>query len=164
MTLSEYKSKLNELHDAIKENPFRRDYEVNMKYGKGYFDTVYKFAETFYQFIKAMQRNEFEDATEADKRLAKVVVLDFIHDFYAACNICRSCAKHYLETESQDFLDIIHEREELLELCISCIHGYLDTGMLDRYPFSTRDGIGWAEWNDETNGYEYVQNNKKEFP
>lgn len=35
MTVKEYKEKLTELHLLIKDNPFRRGYEANIRYGKG---------------------------------------------------------------------------------------------------------------------------------
>lgn len=47
MTVKEYKEQLKTLHDSIKENPFRRNYKINAKYDKGYFETVYKLAQTF---------------------------------------------------------------------------------------------------------------------
>ena len=155
MTVEAYKKELNTLHDAIKDNPFRRDYEVYAKYGPGYFKTVYKFAETFYHLIKSIQRNELPDVTESDKKLAKVITLDFIHDFYAACNLSSTAISMHLYNGEQKYMDRILKKEEYLELCISFIHGYLETGEFLRYPTLRKEEIVWAEWNPEQGKYGY---------
>lgn len=152
MTIEEHKEKLKELHESIKNNPFRRGYVENARYGEGYYDIVYKFAETFYHLIKDIQKNETEITEPEDKKLAKVSVALFIHDFYAAVNRSHNAIYSYNHGK-EDRISILHEEEELIELCISCIHGYLDTGLFNRYPFRYHGGVKWIEWNDDKNDY-----------
>lgn len=158
MTLKEYKDKLNTLHARIKKNPFRSGYEANMRYGKEYFDTVYKFAETFYHLVKDIKSNNLEDITAEDKKLSKMTNVHlFIHDFYGSIN--RSSNALFAFKTSNDYLrkknplDILHGEEEYIELCISCIHGYLDIGLFNRYPIKCKNSIIWKEWNDEKQDY-----------
>jgi len=153
MTLTEYKTKLNELHDLIKENPFRRGYEANVNYGKGYYKLVYDLADTFYHLIKDIRTNTIEVSNEFDERLGIIDTLLFIHDFYASCNNSANAFYLWEQTGEQKWLDVIHGREEHLEACISCVHTYLETGLVLRYPFRYRKQTCWAEWNDEKNDY-----------
>lgn len=151
MTIQEYKNKLNELHEQIKNNPFRRGYETNYKYGKGYYTTVYEFAWTFYHLIKDIKNNKLADINEFDKRLAKIDVMDFIHDFYGACNVSKAAIICYSKNIIEEFeaLKIIYQYEELLELDISCIHKYLETGLFNQYPFRHKNKIVWSEWDND---------------
>lgn len=148
MTVEEYKEKLKELHEKIKENPFRRNYEVNAKYGKGYYDLVYKFAETFYHLTKDIQKNRIEkDVSENDRKLEKVAdTCLFIHDFYGAVNRSENAIL-------SNKIEILHEEEELIELDISCVHCYIESGFFNRFPFRYKGSIVWAEWNDEKDDY-----------
>jgi len=125
-----------------------------MKYGTGYFKLVYEFAETFYHLIKDIRENKLPDIEKTDEKLANVDVLDFIHDFYGACNISEASVRNY-EFAPEKSISLIHKQEELLELDISCIHTYLETGRFDKYPFRTRNGIQWSEWVEETQQYEH---------
>ena len=162
-TVSKYKAKLRELHDLIKENPFRKGYEPYIDFGPGYFEIVYEFAETFYHLIKDIRENLFSNINELDNKLAKVDCLDFIHDFYSACTISKAAVRRYQKDNNPDFIQMIHKQEELLEWDISCIHTYLETGVFDRYPSKSKDGILWSEWNEDTESYEYVSQNQKQL-
>ena len=155
-SVTEYKEKLQELHDRIKENPFRKGYEPYIEFGPGYFKTVYEFAETFYHLIKDIRDNLLPDVKELDKKLGKVDCLDFIHDFYSVCNISGAAVRHYQKDDDPEFMEILHRQEELVEADISCIHTYLETGVFDRYPSKSRNGILWSEWNEDTQSYEYT--------
>ena len=161
-TVSEYKVKLQELHDLIKENPFRKGYEANFRFGKGYFELVYQLAETFYHLIKDVRDKQLPDISLEDKKLAKVDTLDFIHDFYSVCNVSQSCVRR-CNDEDPEFIEILHKQEELIELDISCIHTYLQVGTFDKYPSKSKDGILWSEWNEDTESYEYVSQNQKQL-
>lgn len=165
MTIQEYKNQLNQLHEQIKNNPFRRGYETNYKYGKGYYTTVYKFAWTFYHLIKDIRNNELADVNEFDKRLAKIDVMDFIHDFYGACNASKAAIMYYSDNinEEWDALKIIYEYEELLELDISCIHKYLETGLFNQYPFRHKNKIVWSEWDNENENFITNYNEKNDI-
>lgn len=154
MTKNEYKEKLIKLHTNIKENPFRKNYIANIIYGKGYFATVYTFAETFYHLTKDVQKNILTDIDEEDKKLAKVAdACLFIHDFYGAINRSENALASYKATDNIEKLDILHEEEELIELCISCIHCYLETGFFYRYPFKRKGKITFVDWNTEKQDY-----------
>lgn len=153
MTINDYKKQLSELHEKIKNNPFRQDYELYSRYGKGYFDTVYKFAEMFYHLIKDIRDNILQDISDEDKKLAQVAKgCLFTHDFFAAINRSNNALYSYINGKN-DRINIIHKEEELIELCITCIHCYIDTGILNRFPFRYKGFITWAEWDDEKNDY-----------
>lgn len=152
-TINEYKNQLIQLHCSIKNHIFRENYELNAKYGKDYYDIVYKFAETFYHLTKAIKLNQLENISDEDKKLAQVAKgCLFSHDFYAAINRSNNALYSYINGKL-DRIDIIHEEEQLIELCISCIHCYIDTGLFNRFPFKYRGSIKWAEWNDEKQDY-----------
>jgi hypothetical protein len=147
MTVNEHKEQLRKLHDEIKANPFRKNYEANIQYGEAYFEKIYEFAETFYHLTEDIQRGRIEVESEYDKMLTKVAdAAIFVHDFYAAVNRSENAiiARH---------IDMVHEEEEMVEACISTVHCYLDTGMIMKYPFKTRSGIKWAKWNEEKRDY-----------
>lgn len=147
MTIEQYKEQLSQLHNSIKTNIFRKDYDLYIKYGTGYFDTMYKFAELFYHLTKDIQRNIINNISVEDSKLSKVADdCLFIHDFYGSINRCSNAI-------ISNSIDIIHKEEQFIELCITCIHTYIDTGLFNRYPFKYRGKLTWVEWDNNRNEY-----------
>jgi hypothetical protein len=154
MTVKEYKEKLQHLHDVIKNNPFRKDYETHIKYGKGYYDVLYSFAETFYHLTDDIRKDRLKDVSENDRPLTNVANdCLFIHDFYGSINRSLNAILSHEGSNDPKIIDILHNEEELIELYLSCIHCYLDTGYFNRYPFKYRGAIKWAEWNYDRKEY-----------
>jgi hypothetical protein len=147
-TVEEYKNELRRLHEEIKNNPFRRGVEENIRYGEAYYEKVYKFAETFYHLLRDIRDGYITADSEYDKMIGKIDTMMFIHDFYAASNRSENAA-------IKGDASIIHQEEEYLELCISTVHTYLDIGMLMKYPYKygREQKINWAKWDTEKEDY-----------
>lgn len=154
MTVTDYKEKLTDLHDAIKENPFRKDYIAYSKYGEGYFETIREFVDTFYALTKAIRDRDVTGVTDEDKKLTKIAIYLFFHDFRSTANYGYNHISNYNATENPKRIKQIQDGEQFLETCISCVHCYLETGLFNRYPFKKRNGeIGWATWSNVSNEY-----------
>lgn len=157
MMVEKYKEQLRELHDRIMQNSFRRDEESNSKYGKGYFDTVYRLAQTFDCLIKDIQKGWLDDVIDEDEKLAKATEeCQFIHNFYGCVNRSSSAIICFNDLGKYEALEALHEESELVELCIYCIHCYIDTGCFNRYPLISHGSIKLASWNNERNQYEII--------
>lgn len=154
-TIKVYKDKLGILHDQIKNNPYRIDHVQYSRYGENYYETVYKFAETFYHLTKDVQKGLIQgDLTDEEKKLAIVAKpCLFIHDFYAACNRSENAIISYEKYGKQESLDIINEEEMMLELSINCVHTFIDTGLINKYPFRYHGRVLFAKWDDEKQDY-----------
>lgn len=155
-TVNDYKEKLTVIHDAIKENPFRRDHVTYAKYGEGYFETLRKFSDAFYELAKAIRDKDVTGVTDEDKKLIKVAKFGlFFHDFNSRVNRGYNLISNYNATENLDKIKYIYEDEQFLEACISCIHCYIEDGLFNRYPYidRTTKGLGWVIWSNTENDF-----------
>lgn len=157
-TIESYKQKLKMMHMAIKANLYREDHIRYSHYGEGYYEAVYKFAETFYHLTKDVQKNTIQGKlNDEDKKLAMIAKnCCFIHDFYAACNRSENAIISYRTYGKSKSIDIIHKEELMLELAISCVHTYIETGMINKYPFKYHGEVLFMKWDE--NRQEYVTN------
>ena len=62
---------LKELHTLVKENRFRENMELNLKYGEGYFSLIQKMIEKFQEIVKL----------DKEDQLSKLDPFLFYHDF-----------------------------------------------------------------------------------
>lgn len=154
-TVEAYKQKLAMMHKAIKENLYRQDHIRFSRYGEGYYEAVYKFAETFYHLTKDVQKGVIQgELNDEEKKLAIVAKpCLFIHDFYAACNRSENAIISYEKYGKQESLNIVHEEELMLELSINCVHTFIETGLINKYPFRYHGRVLFAKWDDEKQDY-----------
>jgi len=144
--------KMLEIHDRIKENPFRLDFETNLRYYKGYFDLLYELEDMFYKICKEAKKNN------TNSQLAGIP-LDFFHDFRYIMISSRTSAYHLDEDDYERYLAMginkekqsdrenIIELSRLIELNLTAIHSFIETGEFNSCYLYTRSYK--LEWDDK---------------
>lgn len=150
-----------EIHDKIKENPFRIDFETNIRYYKGYFDLLYKLEEMFYELCKEAKKNN------TNIQLASVP-MDFFHDFRAAITSSKisaywidrddyeSIQEMGIDKEKQIDREIIIERAREIEFGLSAIHFFIETGRFDFFYAWERKEYHRFEWDEDLQKYKML--------
>lgn len=158
------------LHDKLKNNKFRENYEVYSKYGQGYFDIFYEFADAFYELCESGDYPQLSKILETTKW--------YMHDFCSEITHARSClfyidnifSKLPDETEEEYDEACNNAKKRLyyhvynLEDYLMNIHSFCDTGYYDSF-------LAWEfgchcqfQYNPTMNYYEIVKILKEQTP
>ena len=146
--------KMLEIHDKIKENPFRLNFEINLRYYKGYFDLLFELEDMFYQVY-----------TEANKNYSNPQIADipitFFHDFRSAIISSKMSARNLYNDDYERFKTMginkskesdrerLIDRFRIIELNLSAIHSFIETGEFDFFYVYGEDGFIKFEWDYE---------------
>lgn len=144
--------KMLEIHDKIKENPFRVDFEINLRYYKGYFNLLYELEDMLYLAHKEAKKNN------ANPQLAGIP-LDFFHDFRYMMISSKTSAYHLDKDDYERYFKLninknkqsdrenIIELSRLIELNLTAIHSFIETGEFNSCYLYTRSYK--LEWDDK---------------
>ena len=153
----EYIERISALHQKIKENKFRENNFVNIKYASGYFDLLSELLDTFWTLKK-----------NTDNRFLKKLKAElFYHDFASPISISRNAAYFLARDDYDDAISkikdketdisIINEKREYIERNLGCIHEFIDTGMITRFYAWDRGVYLEYRWNEDVEDFEPVR-------
>lgn len=148
--------KMLEIHNKIKENPFRLDFETNIRYYKGYFDLLFELEDMFYQIHTEAKKNY------TTPQLADIPVV-FFHDFRSAIISSKISARNLdaddyerfskmgINKSKQSDRERLIERSRMIELNLSAIHSFIETGEFSLFYVFGNKGEGFIkfEWDYE---------------
>ena len=160
--------RLSELHDKIKENKYRENMHLYLKYASGYYNLLFDFLETFYEMTKEAKKN-------GEGQLSKLDPMLFYHDFHAAILTSKMYAQDILEDAYDEYggspekdWDVIEEEMIEIENGIGCIHRFIESGRFDIFYAWKRGVYMRFEWNNKEQCYEpkhivkeYKEGNRK---
>lgn len=153
----EYIKKITDIHKQIKENKFREDNFVNIKYASGYFDLLSELLDVFWT-LKKNTDNKF---------LKKLKAELFYHDFASPISTSRNAAYFLARDDYDDAISkikdrdtdirIINEKREYIERNIGSIHEFIETGMLTKFYAWDRGVYLEYRWNEDVEDFEPVK-------
>jgi hypothetical protein len=162
---------LNELHTLVKENKFREDMHLNLKYGEGYFSLIQRMIEKFQEIVKL----------DKDGQLSVLDPFLFYHDFMSCATSSKATVywlnrigdemyekrlniKNRNEDDQMDDWEDLKEYMVELENYIICIHMFLNTMRFDVFYAWDRGVFMRYEWNEDNKKYEPVHIVKEKKP
>lgn len=146
--------KMQEIHNKIKENPFRLDFEINLRYYRGYFDLLFELEDMFYEIHKEAKKNN------TNIQLASIP-MDFFHDFRYAIISSEASAYHLDKDDYERYFKLninknkqsdkenIIELSRMIELNLSAIHSFIETGEFNFFYAFGDEGYNRFKWNNE---------------
>lgn len=157
------RSEMLEIHDRLKENKFRENLELNIKYANGYCTQMKKLLQSFWEVVKQTQKEDSENP------LAKIS-WNFYHDYmativtisnYSNCitddNFYERIKKYTnISRSKKEDIEIITEEFEEMEIYFQYLHRYLETGFMDHLAYWYRGVLVEYAYDFETN--EYIPN------